>query len=79
MIDLIFNICVNMLFDLAKFTGLTYRQINVLIFFILWPAFTLFLVILVRRRGRVIKKLESQIKIDSETGQGTAFTISFPF
>lgn len=67
MIDLIFNICVTMLYDLAEATGLTYKQINVLIFCILWPVFTIFLVILTGRQRRIIKKLKQQQNMDSKT------------
>jgi len=62
MIDLIFDICVTMLYDLADLTGMTYRQINVLIFCFLWPIFTLYLVIIVRWQKAKIKKLEQQIQ-----------------
>lgn len=43
--DLIFNICVTVLYDLAEGTGLTYRQINVWIFCIIWPIVTVWLCI----------------------------------
>jgi len=51
-----------MLFDLAELIGMTYRQINVLIFCVLWPMFTAYLIILVRKQGKRIKKLEQLTK-----------------
>lgn len=39
----IFNLCVMMLLDTAELTGMTYKEINVLIFCILWPAVTVVL------------------------------------
>ena len=45
MIDKTFNKCVNALETLAAKFGISYEQINVLIFVILWPAVTLGLII----------------------------------
>ena len=42
-IDLIFNYCVVFLLWSASILGLTYKQINVLIFCILWPILTIIL------------------------------------
>ena len=39
----VFNLCVMLLLDMAEFTGMTYKQINVLIFCMIWPALTVFL------------------------------------
>ncbi|MCA9394208.1 MAG: hypothetical protein KC900_08400 [Candidatus Omnitrophica bacterium] len=39
----IFNLCVMMLLDMAELTGMTYKEINVLIFCIAWPAVTVML------------------------------------
>lgn len=47
MIDRIFDLCVVFLVWLSQVTGTTYKQINVIIFCILWPIFTLALVLLV--------------------------------
>lgn len=37
----VFNLCVTMLFEMAEWTGMTYKQINVLIFCIIWPIVTI--------------------------------------
>ena len=55
MIDAMFSGCVYFLIDLAKLTGMTYEQVNVIIFCILWPAFTAYLIVAnlsLRRRLR---------------------------
>ena len=41
MMDAVFDVCVRILLDLAGWTGLTYKEINVWIFVILWPVVTL--------------------------------------
>ncbi|MBZ0165308.1 MAG: hypothetical protein K8I00_00775 [Candidatus Omnitrophica bacterium] len=39
----VFNLCVTMLLEMAEWTGMSYKQINVLIFCILWPIVTVVL------------------------------------
>ena len=41
--DKVFDGCVELLEKISEKTGLTYKQINVIIFCIGWPAFTLWL------------------------------------
>jgi len=41
MMDAVFDTCVQILVTLAEWTGLTYKEINVWIFVILWPLITL--------------------------------------
>ena len=43
-IDLVFKICVITLVDLAEVLGITYEEINVWIFVIIWPILTFYLV-----------------------------------
>ncbi|MCD4782177.1 MAG: hypothetical protein K8S27_16755 [Candidatus Omnitrophica bacterium] len=38
--DPIFDVCVRILLDLAEITGTFYKQINVIIFCIVWPCLT---------------------------------------
>ena len=47
MIDRIFDLCVVFLVWLSQVTGTTYKQINVIVFCILWPIFTVALVLVV--------------------------------
>ena len=46
MIDSAFDTCVWLLLYLADQLGVTYKEINVWIFVIIWPIFTIFLVLL---------------------------------
>ena len=43
-IDLVFKICVITLVDLAEVLGITYEEINVWIFVIIWPILTFYLI-----------------------------------
>jgi hypothetical protein len=58
-IDVIFDACVLLLLDLAKFFGITYKAVNVWIFCIIWPIFTIYLIAVARSRGKKIKELNS--------------------
>lgn len=60
--DTTFDICVAVLLELAEWTSLTYKQINVLIFCILWPALTILLIICVKKQSEEIKSLKKQLK-----------------
>ena len=42
-IDTVFNFCVVLLVDLANIIGITYEEINVWIFCIIWPLLSLIL------------------------------------
>jgi len=59
MMNAIFDLCVRILVYLAGQTGLTYKEINVWIFVILWPILTLGLMLLVIYQRRRIRKLEA--------------------
>ena len=41
-VDGVFQICVFILVDLAKFLGISYEEINVWIFVIIWPSITIY-------------------------------------
>jgi len=60
MIDKIFDLCVAFLLWLADLLGITYKAVNVWIFVIIWPIFTLGLIWLVFRQRRQIKQLEER-------------------
>jgi hypothetical protein len=47
MMDVIFDWCVRLLVFLAAQLGITYKEINVWIFVIVWPIITLVLIVLV--------------------------------
>ena len=41
LIDLIYDFCVKLLIDTASFLGITYEEINVWLFVVIWPLLTL--------------------------------------
>lgn len=57
MMDLIFDWCVNVLVYGAGILGITYKQINVWVFVIIWPLLTLVLIGIILLQHRKIKKL----------------------
>ncbi len=61
MMDSVFDACVQVLLTLAEWTGMTYKEINVWIFVILWPLLTIGLMIGLIFQRRRIRSLESRI------------------
>jgi hypothetical protein len=59
-ITYIFHACVIFLLWLGELTGLGYYGINVLIFCVIWPLFTLWLIWLVIKQRNEIKKLKAE-------------------
>jgi hypothetical protein len=55
--DVVFDGCVLLLLFLADLLGMTYKAINVWIFVIIWPAFTLALIAIVIWQRLEIRKL----------------------
>lgn len=43
-IDYIFMMCVALLTDLAKFLGISYEEVNIWIFVVIWPILTIYLI-----------------------------------
>ena len=60
-IDGLFKLCVIFLVDLADLLGLTYEEINIYIFVIIWPCLTLYQTI---RIMSLKSKLRRQEKIE---------------
>ena len=59
--DKIFNFCVELLLDVASFTGMTYKEVNVWIFCIFGPLIIIVLCVSnIRLRGK-IRKLKSDL------------------
>ncbi len=42
-IDSVFNFCVNVLYDVARVLGISYEEINVWLFCVIWPLLSLVL------------------------------------
>ncbi len=56
MINTIFNLCVAALVWLADLLGLSYQAINVFIFVVIWPLFTVLLIWVILRQRRAMAK-----------------------
>ena len=59
-VDLIFKTCVIILVDLASILGITYEEINVWLFVIIWPALTVYLILRNIFLKKKLKKLISK-------------------
>jgi hypothetical protein len=57
MIHTIFQLCVALLVWLADLLGISYEAVNVWIFCVLWPLFTVFLICLALWQRRTISRL----------------------
>jgi hypothetical protein len=57
MINQIFDWCVDVLVYWAQVFGMTYKEINVWVFVIIWPILTLVLIAIIFLQQRKIKKL----------------------
>jgi len=60
MMDQIFDWCVNLLVYGAAILGMTYKEINVWIFVILWPGLTIVLFGIIVLQQRTIRKLSKE-------------------
>ena len=55
-IDIIFNFCVRLLYDIGYFLGITYEEINVWLFVVIWPLLTLIMFAeIIRLRLKIYK------------------------
>ena len=60
--DALFDLCVQFLLWLADLLGVSYNAINIWIFCVLWPLFTLALIAVVVRQALRIRKLKRELK-----------------
>ncbi len=60
MMDRIFDWCVSVLVYAAGLLGITYKEINVWVFVILWPAATILLMVIIILQQRTIRKLSKR-------------------
>lgn len=65
-IDAIFDWCVDLLLWLASVLGVSYNEINVWIFCVLWPLITVGLVTLVLLQRKTVNRLKRQADRISE-------------
>jgi hypothetical protein len=60
MMDQIFDWCVNVLVYWAGIFGITYKEINVWVFVIIWPILTIVLAAVILWQGRRIQQLSKK-------------------
>jgi hypothetical protein len=60
MMDQIFDWCVNVLIYWANLIGITYKEINVWVFVIIWPILTIVLLAVIIWQGRRIRQLSKK-------------------
>lgn len=53
--DIVFNFCVKILMNLSRALGITYEEINVYIFCIIWPLLTISQIIYIIHLKKYIK------------------------
>jgi len=61
-IDALFDLCVRILLWLADLFGVSYNTINIWIFCVIWPLFTIILVAIVVRQYERIRALKQELK-----------------
>lgn len=61
-IDALFDLCVRILIWLANLFGVSYNEINIWIFCVIWPIVTVILVGLVVGQRIKIRKLKRELK-----------------
>jgi amino acid transporter len=57
MMDMVFDACVRILLALAGWTGLSYKEVNVWIFVVVWPLLTAAMAVWIVRREMLIRRL----------------------
>ena len=62
MMDILFDWCVNVLVYWAGIIGITYKEINVWVFVIIWPVVTALLVVIIFVQQRKIQQLSKKGK-----------------
>lgn len=60
-IDAIFDLCVWILLWLADLFGMSYNTVNIWIFCVFWPLFTIALIVLTIRQHKKIRELKQAL------------------
>jgi hypothetical protein len=69
MMDQIFDWCVRVLVYWAGVLGITYKEINVWVFVIIWPIFTIILVAIILWQQRALRQLRKKNNETAQTGR----------
>ena len=62
-IDTVFRLCVVLLVDLADFLGVSYEEINIWIFVIIWPALSILGIVWVIILKSRVRKLKRKLRV----------------
>jgi hypothetical protein len=73
--DAIFDWCVALLVYFAGVFGITYKEINVWVFVIIWPVFTLGLIALIFYQQIRIQRFRKRLEEEIRTGNDSHITI----
>jgi len=66
MMNQIFDWCVHVLVYWAGIFGITYKELNVWVFVIIWPILTIILVVIIFKQRQVIQRLsKSKLSLDT--------------
>ena len=66
MMNQIFDWCVHVLVYWAGIFGITYKELNVWVFVIIWPILTIILVVIILKQRQVIQRLsKSKLSLDT--------------
>ena len=61
-VDIVFNWCVHLLYDWATFFGITYEEINIWVFIVIWPLVSLLMTVMIVRLVFENRRLKSDLK-----------------
>ena len=62
-IDTVFRLCVVLLVDLADFLGVSYEEINIWIFVIIWPALSILGIVWIIILKFRVRKLKRKLRV----------------
>lgn len=67
-VDVVFDRCVDILIVSANAFGITYKEINVWIFVIIWPILTILLAAKIVQQRKLIRRLIDSLRVASRWG-----------
>jgi hypothetical protein len=68
-VDIVFNWCVRLLYDWATFFGITYEEINIWIFIVVWPLVTLAMAFMIARLFYENRRLRNSLRLSESESQ----------
>ena len=68
--DAIFDWCVAVLVYFAEVFGITYKEINVWVFVMIWPIISVVLVVIIVMQQAHIRRLEKRLQVENGADSG---------